>query len=501
MRMLIPTIALLALLSLLGSVSAQEKAKDDKKPKRLSPTQLLENEEVASGIRMFEAWLESQMAYRSLPGMSVGIVYDQDLIWSKGFGFADLEKKIPATPNTIYRIASISKLFTSTAIMQLRDDGRLQLDDPVEKHLSWFKIKNLYPNGPTITIRHLLTHTSGLPRESPFPYFTDFKFPTREQIMLALPNQQTVYPAETKWKYSNLALTLAGEIVAEVSGEPYPIYIHKHILDPLHMESSSVILPPAHKARLAVGYGRRMPDGSREIRPYTDIQGLAPAGALSSTVEDLAHFAALQFRDGPASGKQILKGNTLHEMHRVHWLQPDWKTGWGLGFAIIHRDERDLVGHGGWVAGYQTSIYTSPKEKIAVIALTNADDGHPYPGLPESAIDHAFQYVARPIVKAVLPPPPPMKARPEWQKYVGKYRSAWSDSQVLIANGKLVLIDPTEVDPSGSMVTLIPVGPHAFRIDAGNPFGPHGEMVVFEVSKEDKITRVKVGENYSYPVK
>src|SRR5262249_51517764 len=160
--------------------------------------------------------------------------------------------------------------------------------------------------------------------------------------------------------------------------------------DPLGMTSTSVVLPAAHRSRLATGYGRRMPDSGRSSRPFTEARGITAAAGLSSSVEDLARFAALQFRDrpGPAGGPQILKGRTLREMHRVHWLQPDWKSGWGLGFAVIHREERDLVGHGGWVGGYQTALYFSPREKIAVIALTNADDGHPYPGLPDSIIDH-----------------------------------------------------------------------------------------------------------------
>lgn len=153
-------------------------------------TSIAEHPEVASNIRLLEAWLESQMAYKGWPGVSIGIVYDQKLIWAKGFGYADVEKKTPATPDTIYRIASNSKVFTSIAILKLRDEGKLQLDDPVAKHLSWFKIKNKYPDAPVITIRHLLTHTSGLPKEAPFPYGTDFKFPTREQIIENCPNRK-----------------------------------------------------------------------------------------------------------------------------------------------------------------------------------------------------------------------------------------------------------------------------------------------------------------------
>src|SRR2546426_4109570 len=137
------------------------------------PTPLAEHPEVASHLRLLEAWIASQMAYRGLPGLSIGIVYDQNLMWSKGFGYSDVEKKTPATPSTIYRMASVTKLLTATAMMQLRDHGQLGLDDPVAKYLPWFQIRNRYPDALPITIRHLLTHTSGLPRDAAFPYWMD----------------------------------------------------------------------------------------------------------------------------------------------------------------------------------------------------------------------------------------------------------------------------------------------------------------------------------------
>jgi CubicO group peptidase (beta-lactamase class C family) len=145
--------------------------------------QLLQNPKVAAAIKVLDAWIQAKMDDRKQPGLSIGIVCDQDLIWAKGYGLADVAGEVPATPSTVYRIASISKLFTSTAIMQLRDAGKLQLDDPVVKHLSWFKTKETYPDGPTVTIRHLLTHTSGLPREATGVSWNELTFPTREQMI------------------------------------------------------------------------------------------------------------------------------------------------------------------------------------------------------------------------------------------------------------------------------------------------------------------------------
>ena len=206
---------------------------------------------VSSAIKLLDAWIATQVAYRQQPGLSIAIVSDQEMIWAKGYGYADVDKRVPATPATIYRMASHTKMFTAIAVMQLRDAGKLRLDDPVVKYLPWFKPQPASPDDPPVTIRHLLTHTSGLPREAAAPYWSDFNFPTREEVIRGVAIQHAVYAPETKWKYSNLALAVAGEVVATVSGEPYADYVRRHILDPLGMTSSSVDMPEAHRARLA----------------------------------------------------------------------------------------------------------------------------------------------------------------------------------------------------------------------------------------------------------
>ena len=457
-------------------------------------TSIVQHPEVAGAIKLLEAWIESQMAYRGQPGISVGVVYDQKLIWARGFGHADVEKKIAATPATIFRMASVTKTFTATAIMQLRDAGKLSLDDPVVKHLPWFKIKSPFADAPTITIRHLLTHTSGLPREAAFPYWMDANFPTIEQIKETLPNQEAAFAPETRWKYSNLALALAGEVVAVVSGSPYDVYVRKHILEPLGMNDSTMLFPEAHRDRLAVGYGRRMPEGKRETRPFMDCKGITPAANLSSTVEDLARYLAFQISDG----KGVLKASTLREMHRIHWLRPDWKSGAGIGFAITRANERTVIGHGGSLAGYRTQISFSPEEKLGVIVLTNSDDGN-----PGSYVNQIFNVLAPALKKANPAIAKAAQADPEWNKYVGKYRSPWGDSEVLIVNNELVMIDPTSENPMETMVRLVAQGNNRFKIttDNQNYGGAVGEIVSFELGVAGKLTRMKTGESYTFRLK
>jgi D-alanyl-D-alanine carboxypeptidase len=454
---------------------------------------------VASNLALLEVWLEAQRAYYGLPGVAVGIVHDQALIYVKGIGHANLETQTPVTPQTIYRMASHSKLFTAIAIMQLRDQGKLSLDDPVKKYLPWGDIQNVYPQAAPITIRHLVTHTSGLPRDAGSGYWTDFEFPTTQQVIERLSTQRTIYPAATRFKYSNLAVTLAGEIVATVSQQPFAEYVQQHILDPLDMQSTSLVFPAENKERLATGYGRRLPDSTRAPLPFIDAKGMAAATGLSSTIQDMAKFVSWQFRLRESNGTEVLKANTLHEMQRVQWLIPDWQSGEGLGFHIIHRAERDLIGHIGSYPGYLTATYVSPQEKIGVIVLTNALDAQPYPGQPWSITDRIFEWIAPAITKAVKGEASPTQPDPKWRQFEGTYRSIWADTHVLVLDGKLSMIDPTLPNPKPTALTLEPISENTFKLE-GVGFGFLGELVTFELGADGRARSVEVGGNRSLRV-
>ena len=450
---------------------------------------LLADPGVRSAVDLLSAWIEAQMAYADQPGLSIGIVHDQELVWAAGFGRARLEPDRPATPDTLYRIASITKLFTSTAVLQLRDAGRLQLDDPIARHLPWFSIGQPHADAPVITIRHLLTHTAGLPREAGFPYWTDGDFPTVEKVRERLPQQRAALPTETEWKYSNLGLTLAGEVVAAVSGRPYAEYVVQHVLEPLGMKRTFVATPAADHPDLAVGYTRRLPGSPRTPAPHTDGRGITAAANMTTCVSDLARFAMLQFRGGAAGGAQILKASTLREMHRPHWVEPDWAAGWGLGFRILRQNGKTYVGHGGALRGYRTQVQLCPAERIGVVVLTNADDGNPL-----QYTDKAFHWVAPAILKVVAPAPdaPPGG----WERYAGRYRNSWGDAQVLVVDGRLAMLDPSQPDPMLTVSWLHPAGEHTFRLETRNGFGANGEPVVFELDADGRVRRVKIGENF-----
>ncbi len=451
---------------------------------------LAEHAEVRSAIDLLEAWIETQRVYRELPGLSIGIVHDQTLVWARGFGRADVERGEAATPETLYRIGSITKLFTATAILILRDAGKLHLDDPLTSYLPWFEMKTASPDSGPITIRHLLTHTSGLPREAAFPYFTDNRFPGIDEIRARLPMQQRPLPTESRWKYSNLGATLAGEVVAAVSGEPYVDFVRRSILEPLGMAATLVASPSPDHPRLATGYTRWLPGPERTTAPFTDLRGLTAAGNMTTSVADLARFAMLQLRSGAAGGAQVLSGRTLAEMHRVHWLEPDWQAGWGLGFRVLRIRGKTFVGHGGGVRGFRSELRICPTDKVAVVVFVNADDGDVW-----QHVDKAFEWVGGAIANVTTPAPP--TADPAWQRYVGRYRNAWGDVQILVRGGELTVIYPAGPDPLLVTSTLKPVAEHTFRVETKDGYGIPAELVVFETDAAGRVTRAKFGENYT----
>jgi D-alanyl-D-alanine carboxypeptidase len=412
-------------------------------------------------------------------------VADQDVIWTKGFGFADAAARIAMSPQTKFRMASHSKLFTATAVMQLREQGKLRLDDPVSKYLPWFTVIPADRDDPPITIEELLTHSSGLPREAG-AHWTTFEFPTRDELRALIPARHAAFSPEMRWKYSNLAYSVAGLIVEAVSGRSWADYVRQEIFEPLGMGASSV---DTNVAGLAVGYGRRMPDGTRATTPFIDARGMGAATGLTSTVEDMARFVSAQFRTGPRGGPQILSTGSLREMHRVRVLENNWTQGNAIGFAVRKAGDTIYVSHGGSYPGYQTNTLLWLDKKVGVIVLTNADDANP--GALATELMHT---VGSAVVKASEPPPSSTRWDPAWSRFAGLYRGRNGDSRVVELNQRLVIVSSTRTNLDDP-VRLEPLGDGTFRYTGSAGGGPVGEIVRF-VEENGRVTRMITGDSY-----
>jgi CubicO group peptidase (beta-lactamase class C family) len=440
--------------------------------------------DVLGAERLFSAWMEGQLAYRGLPGVVVGVVSDQQLVWAKGFGFADLKAKLPMTETTKFRMASHSKLFTAIAIMQLREEGKLRLDDPVANYLPWFKAKPAGDDDGPITIEQLLSHSSGLPREAG-DHWTSLEFPTADELRRLYADRHAAFAPSVRWKYSNLAYSIAGMIVEQVTGERWADYVDRNIFKPLGMLDSSV---DRNVPGLAVPYGRRMPDGSREVLPFVDARGMAAATGVTSNLEDMAKFVSAQFRRGPRGGAHIVSTGSLREMHRVRSVEENWTSGTGLGFDISRIKDRTWVGHGGGYPGNTTQTLIQLDDKVGVIVLTNTNDSN-----PSDIARQLIATVGAAVAKASASKPA-TSWDPAWARFAGLYRGRNGDSEVVLLNQKLVLITPNAPNLD-NQVTLEPLGDGRFRFAAPTGGGAVGEVVRF-VEQAGRPMRIYIGDGW-----
>jgi CubicO group peptidase (beta-lactamase class C family) len=344
-----------------------------------------------------------------------------------------------------------------------------------------------FPEEPPITILNLLTHTAGLPREPLFDHWLSNRFPDWPAIKELLPSQQTILPRDSKWKYSNLALALAGEIVAAAAGQPYHSYVREQILQPLNMTDSYIETIAAADARLATGNGHRQSNGQRTVAPHTDAAGLSAAFNLATTAIDLAKFASFQLRADDDADNRVLRARTRREMHRPHWVNPDWSGGWGIGFEILRQNGQTFHGHGGAVQGFRTGVYFNLAEKLGAVALTNTDDGDPV-----TILTKALTWFGPAILAARQTPDAREELPAEWAAYYGRYRNVWGDQEILAYHGQLVAISPDAPDPAARLVILEPAGkPHHFRLNHPQTgFGSHGEIIHFELDGSGRASRL-----------
>jgi CubicO group peptidase (beta-lactamase class C family) len=292
-----------------------------------------------------------------LPSVAAAVVRDGEVAWSGAIGTADYGADSEATPDTQYRIGSITKTFTATAVMQLREEGAIDLDDRLDQHLD---VKNGSP-----TIRRLLCHLSGLQREVGEMFVTG-ESPTEQQLIEAMSTLEFVLKPAQQHHYSNLAYALLGQLVAAKSGRPFTEYVDERVIGPLGLTRTTwTAQPPKAQGYLVSEYARTV-----WKEPETDLEGAAPMGQLWSTVEDLCRWAAFL-----ATGNDdVLGADAVEEMWfpQLMYFPDQWLLGWGLGLMLYNHEGQIYGGHGGAMAGHLAGMFVNRKTKIGAAALTNA---------------------------------------------------------------------------------------------------------------------------------
>lgn len=316
-----------------------------------------------------ETLIRHEMHQKQLPAFSVALVDGSEIVWAQGFGYQDPDRKIPATAHTVYRVGSVSKLFTDIAVMQMVEAGKINLDAPITQYLPDFHPHNSY--NELITLRELMSHRSGLLREPPVGNYFDPTEPTLEATVRSMNSTELVYPPGTHIKYSNAGIAVVGYTLQKMNHEPFPEYLKRSVLVPLGMRESAFTPEPELLRNLAKAYMWSY-DGLTFPAPTFQL-GLAPAGCMYSTVTDLAQFLAALFNEGRGPQAQVLKRETLEQMWTPQFAKAGEKNGFGIGFHLSELEGHRVIGHGGAIYGFATEVAGLPDDKLGVVTVTTED--------------------------------------------------------------------------------------------------------------------------------
>lgn len=408
------------------------------------------------------ALVRREMRKHKVVGLSLGLVDGPELVWAEGFGWADKAQKIPATAETGYRSGSVTKLFTASAAMQLRDAGKLDIDAPIDSCLPRFAIRPGVQGATRApTAREIMSHHSGLPANLVKGMWSPRAEPF-ERVLDTLSGETRVQPPATVYQYSNLAMTLLGQCLQERAGLPFADLIARNLLQPLGMHHSAIEPGLSAKPDRALGYRKGRAETIPELRD-------TPAGGLNTSVADLARFVAMVLADGrSADGTQVLRAATLTEMLEPQHHRPlDFDIQVGLGWHLSGAGDIDIQGagpvihHAGGTLLFNSQLIALPEQQLGVVVLANSAESR-------GTVDR----VATKLLKAALaerrgieqPEPKPLRSpsatpSPHLSDFIGSYTTLVGLAHIEQGRKGLVLRS------MGSRFDLIDLGDNALRLN------------------------------------
>jgi CubicO group peptidase (beta-lactamase class C family) len=314
-----------------------------------------------------DGMMPSQLERENIAGAVISVVKDGKLIFAKGYGWADMEKRQPVTADaTLFRPGSISKLFTWTSVMQLVEQGKLDLDKDVNTYID-FQIPPAY--GKPITLRDIMTHTAGLEETARDLFVADAQHltPLDQYLKRHLPSR--IFPPFVVPAYSNYATTLAGYIVQRVSGRPFEQYVADNIYAPLDMKRTTFVQPLPAELQPLMSQGYRK--ASEKAKTFEFVEAF-PAGSVSTTARDMANFMIAHLQDGKFGDKQILRPETAKLMHSRTFGSDDRLNGMALGFYEESRNGQRIIGHGGDTEYFHSDLHLILAQNVGLFVSYNS---------------------------------------------------------------------------------------------------------------------------------
>ena len=453
--------------------------------------------EPARGLRSaeeLETFIDGVMAAhmqsRKIPAATISVVKDGALFFAKGYGYANREKRIPVdAEKTLFRPGSTSKLFTWTAVMQLHERGKLNLDANVNDYLTTFQIPDTYPE--PITMKHLLTHTPGF-EDGGLGYLfvrsAEEIVPLSESLKAHIPWR--VRPPGTYSSYSNFGTALAGLIVANISGMSFNEYIEKNIFEPLGMENSTFRepLPDRLAGNMATGFKRKK--GVYEKGNFEFITNFGPAGSLSSTATDMARFMIAHLQNGRYNDARILQEATAQLMHSQLYTLDPRLPGMAHGFYESRVNGLHIIGHAGDTTLFHTDLALLPRHNIGIFVSYVTNGGRARRELLKAFLDRYFPEAERPAPAAAS------DFQTRGSRFAGSYRFTRHNSSTiekLLALAAVFSVSPTSDNTllvSGIFpepMQYVEVEPLLFKQIDGR------QTIAFKENEEGEITHMFLG--------
>lgn len=440
----------------------------------------MNSEKLNKALKFIDSFLKLRYEKNNWPGFVVAISHKGKIVFNNAYGYANLERKEKLTKDHVFRIASHSKTFTATAIMQLVEQKRLRLDDCVAQYLPWLG-EHKDKRFKKITIKQLLSHGSGIIRDGLDANYWQMgrSFPDTEQLKEEMLEANLVMNPNTQMKYSNVGFSLLGLVIAEVSGMSYHDYINKNMIEPLGLKNTGSELDLKIINRVT-GYSRRNKHNVRLPIEDIDTRGMSSATGFYSTSEDLCEYFNAQMI---GSGK-LLSDGSKKLMQKAEWKVKNnlAKVKYGLGFEICPIGEHELFGHPGGFPGQITMTLCDPKKELVVTVLTNCIDG--MADFKAKGIFSILYYFEKNYH---------LNFKNDLSKFEGRFMDLWGAENVVSMGDRLVSVYLDAFTPFNNPQELEYINSNTLKIVKADGFYAEGELVHYNFGEKGEIKSVEFG--------
>ncbi len=442
---------------------------------------------VADASRYFDRWLAFQQHHLRVPGVQAAVLHEGEVVLSTAHGVANVETGEALTERHLFRIASHSKTYTATCVMQLVEQGRLRLDDTVGQWLAPLR------DSPVagVLLRELLAHGGGVIRDG---WDGDFwqlfhAFPDVEALVRIAGDRSAVIDRNERFKYSNVGYSLLGLVIEAASGQRYHDYVAEHVVARLGLTDTAPEFDPARADEYAAGHTGLAYADRRLVIDHVDTGAMASATGFAATATDVVRYASAHF----LGDERLLRDDSKRMMQRAEWEVVGTGTEYGLGFGVSTIGSRRVLGHGGGYPGHITRTFFDPVDRLAVSVLTNAIDG-PALGMATALLRLVDLAVAGRGADGVTGDGAAGDGgSPGLHRYCGRFATLWGVYDVVDLGGRLFQLDPSAPDPVAAPVRLEVVDDATLRIADSGGYGSYGELLRYSFDGDGSAVSVRGG--------